>query len=191
MPGASTAIEVELAREARTNLRLLALARSNARRQTNRDAGNAPQHHIMPARTGALCRADIEHSTQLYCRRKREPTDTCPAIAAPWISRYATEAQRRLGFCPPRNLFNADARELSPAPRFPTTCRWPCEYRFEPSHQYDLKLPNAFSDRIRLFCHARAKAGWLPCCWGCAVILGARRYLTGMGSGRQDRSDLS
>ncbi|MFZ2525285.1 MAG: TonB-dependent receptor [Candidatus Ferrigenium altingense] len=137
-------IEVELAWEARTNLRLSGnyAQQCSIDETTNQDAGNAPQHHIY-ARADWRFMPSWTLNTQLnyIAGRKREPTDTRPAIADYRTVDLTLRNQKRSGdwdfAFTVRNLFNADAREPSPAPGLiPNDLPLaPREYRFELSHQ--------------------------------------------------------
>lgn len=137
-------IEVELAWEARTNLRLSGnyAQQRSIDETTNQDAGNAPQHHIY-ARADWRFMPNWTLNTQLnyIAGRKREPTDTRPVIADYRTVDLTLRNQKRssewdFAFTV-RNLFNADAREPSPAPGLiPNDLPLaPREYRFELSHQ--------------------------------------------------------
>ncbi|MHB0926638.1 MAG: TonB-dependent receptor plug domain-containing protein [Gallionellaceae bacterium] len=137
-------IEVELAWEARTNLRLSGnyAQQRSVDETTNQDAGNAPRHHIY-ARADWRFMPGWTLNTQLnyIAGRKREPTDTRPAIADYRTVDLTLRNQKRSGdwnfAFTVRNLFDADAREPSPAPGLiPNDLPLaPREYRFELSHQ--------------------------------------------------------
>lgn len=137
-------IEVELAWEARTNLRLSGnyAQQRSIDETTNQDAGNAPRHHIY-ARADWRFMPGWTLNTQLnyIAGRKREPTDTRPAIADYRTVDLTLRNQKRNGgwdfAFTVRNLFDADAREPSPAPGLiPNDLPLaPREYRFELSHQ--------------------------------------------------------
>lgn len=137
-------IEVELAWEARTNLRLSGnyAQQRSIDETTDQDAGNAPQHHIY-ARADWRFMPSWTLNTQLnyIAGRKREPTDTRPAIADYHTVDLTLRNQKHSGdwdfAFTVRNLFNADAREPSPAPGLiPNDLPLaPREYRFELSHQ--------------------------------------------------------
>ncbi len=137
-------IEVELAWEARTSLRLSGnyAQQRSVDETTNQDAGNAPRHHIY-ARADWRFMPGWTLNTQLnyIAGRKREPTDTRPAIADYRTVDLTLRNQKRndgwdFAFTV-RNLFDADAREPSPAPGLiPNDLPLaPREYRFELSHQ--------------------------------------------------------
>lgn len=137
-------IEVELAWEARTNLRLSGnyAQQRSINETTNQDAGNAPRHHVY-ARADWRLMPGWTLNTQLnhIAGRKREPTDTRPAIADYRTVDLTLRNQKRSGdwdfAFTVRNLFEADAREPSPAPGLiPNDLPLaPREYRFELSHQ--------------------------------------------------------
>jgi len=137
-------IEVELAWEARTNLRLSGnyAQQRSIDEATNQDAGNAPRHHIY-ARADWRLMPGWTLNTQLnhIAGRKREPTDTRPAIADYRTVDLTLRNQKRSGdwdfAFTVRNLFDADVREPSPAPGLiPNDLPLaPREYRFELSHQ--------------------------------------------------------
>ncbi len=137
-------LEVELAWEASASLRLS----GNYAQQrsidvaTDRDAGNAPRHHVyaradwrfMPAWT-------LNAQLNYVADRKREPSDTRPAIADYHTVDLTLRNKKRSGdwdfAFTVRNLFNADAREPSPAPGLiPNDLPLaPREWRFELRHQ--------------------------------------------------------
>lgn len=133
-------LEAELVWEASRSLRLsgnYALQRSTDE-ATGLDAGNAPRHHVyaradwrfMP---GWTLNAQVNHVAD----RRREPSDTRPAISDYSTVDLTLRKQKwkndwDFAFTA-RNLFNADAREPSPAPGLipndlPLT---PREWRFE------------------------------------------------------------
>ncbi len=137
-------LEVELVWEARTNLRLSGnyAQQRSIDETTNRDAGNAPRHHIY-ARADWRFMPGWTLNTQLnyVAGRKREPSDTRAAIADYRTVDLTLRNQRHNGdwdfAFTVRNLFDADAREPSPAPGLirndlPLA---PREYRFELSHR--------------------------------------------------------
>ncbi|MDO8262915.1 MAG: TonB-dependent receptor [Gallionella sp.] len=137
-------LEVELVWEATQSLQLSGnYARQHSIDETtNQDAGNAPRHH-------AYARADwrfMPHwtlDTQLnyVAGRKREPSDTRPAIADYHTVDLTLRSHTRSGdwdfAFKVLNLFDADAREPSPAPGLiPNDLPLaPREWRFELSHQ--------------------------------------------------------
>lgn len=137
-------LEVELAWEASRSLRLsgnYALQRS-IDEATGLDAGNAPRHHVyaradwrfMP---GWTLNAQVNHVAD----RRREPSDTRPAIPDYQTVDLTLRKQKwkkdwDFAFTV-RNLFDADAREPSPAPGLiPNDLPLaPREWRFELRHQ--------------------------------------------------------
>ena len=137
-------LEVELVWEASRSLRLsgnYALQRS-IDEATGLDAGNAPRHHVyaradwrfMP---GWTLNAQVNHVAD----RRREPSDTRPAIPDYQTVDLTLRKQKwkkdwDFAFTV-RNLFDADAREPSPAPGLiPNDLPLaPREWRFELRHQ--------------------------------------------------------
>lgn len=137
-------LEAELAWEASRSLRLsgnYALQRS-IDEATGLDAGNAPRHHVyaradwrfMP---GWTLNAQVNH----VAGRRREPSDTRPAIPDYQTVDLTLRKQKwkndwDFAFTV-RNLFDADAREPSPAPGLiPNDLPLaPREWRFEVRHQ--------------------------------------------------------
>jgi iron complex outermembrane receptor protein len=137
-------LELELAWEASRSLRLsgnYALQRS-IDKATGLDAGNAPRHHVyaradwrfMP---GWTLNAQVNHVAD----RRREPSDTRPAIPDYQTVDLTLRKQKwkkdwDFAFTV-RNLFDADAREPSPAPGLiPNDLPLaPREWRFEVRHQ--------------------------------------------------------
>lgn len=137
-------LELELAWEASRSLRLsgnYALQRS-IDEATGLDAGNAPRHHVyaradwrfMP---GWTLNAQVNHVAD----RRREPSDTRPAIPDYQTVDLTLRKQKwkkdwDFAFTV-RNLFDADAREPSPAPGLiPNDLPLaPREWRFELRHQ--------------------------------------------------------
>lgn len=137
-------MEVELAWDASRSLRLSGnyAHQRSIDEATNQDAGNAPRHHVyaradwrfMP---GWTLNAQVNHVAD----RRREPSDTRPAIADYHTVDLTLRKQKwkkdwDFAFTV-RNLFNADAREPSPAPGLiandlPLA---PREWRFEVRHQ--------------------------------------------------------
>ena len=88
---------------------------------TDRDAGNAPHHHLY-ARADWRFMPGWTWNTQLnyVAKRKREPSDTRPDIADYRTVDITLRNQKRnrdwdFAFSV-RNLFDADAREPSPSP---------------------------------------------------------------------------
>ena len=116
-------MEIELVWEAGQNLRLSGnyAQQRSIDETTNQDAGNAPRHHIY-ARADWRFMPDWALNTQLnyVAGRKREPSDTRPAIADYRTVDLTLRNQKRSGdwdfAFTVRNLFDADAREPSPAP---------------------------------------------------------------------------
>lgn len=137
-------LELELAWEASRSLRLsgnYALQRSTDE-ATGRDAGNAPRHHIYARADwrfapGWTLNAQFNHVAD----RKREPSDTRPDIPDYHTVDLTLRNQKRSGdwnfAFTVRNLFNADAREPSPAPGLiPNDLPLaPREWRIELRHQ--------------------------------------------------------
>lgn len=138
-------MEVELAWEASQSLRLSGnyAQQRSIDAATDRDAGNAPRHHLY-ARADWRFKPGWTLNTQLnnVADRKREPTDTRPAIADYRTVDITLRNQERssdwdFAFTV-RNLFDADAREPSPSPGpiandLPLA---PREWRFELRHQF-------------------------------------------------------
>ncbi|MHB0984511.1 MAG: TonB-dependent receptor plug domain-containing protein [Sulfuricella sp.] len=137
-------LEVELAWEASGSLRLSGnyAQQRSIDTATDQDAGNAPRRHVyaradwrfMPAWT-------LNAQLNYIAGRKREPSDTRPPIADYHTVDLTLRNQKRsanwdLAFTV-RNLFNADAREPSPAPGLiPNDLPLaPREWRFEVRHQ--------------------------------------------------------
>jgi len=136
--------EVELAWEASGSLRLSGnyAQQRSIDEETGRDAGNAPRHHVY-ARADWRFMPAWTLNTQLnyVAGRKREPSDTRPAIADYHTVDITLRNKKRSGdwdlAFTVRNLFNADAREPSPAPGLiPNDLPLaPREWRFELRHQ--------------------------------------------------------
>jgi len=137
-------LEVELVWEASTSLRLSGnyAQQRSIDEETGRDAGNAPRHHVY-ARADWRFMPAWTLNTQLnyVADRKREPSDTRPAIADYHTVDITLRNKKRSGDWDfafmVRNLFNADAREPSPAPGLiPNDLPLaPREWRFELRHQ--------------------------------------------------------
>lgn len=137
-------VEVDLAWEAGQNLRLSGnyAQQHSVDAATSQDAGNAPRHHI-------YARADwrfmpgwtIDTQLNYVAGREREPGDLRPAIADYRTVDLTLRNQSRGGdwdfAVTVRNLFDADAREPSPAPGLiPNDLPLaPREWRFELRHQ--------------------------------------------------------
>ena len=137
-------MEIELAWEAGQNLRLSGnyAQQHSVDAATDQDAGNAPRHHayaradwrFMP---GWTANAQLNH----VASREREPGDIRPAIADYRTVDLTLRNQSRSGdwdfAVTVRNLFDADAREPSPAPGLiPNDLPLaPREWRFELRHQ--------------------------------------------------------
>ena len=137
-------MEIELAWEAGQNLRLSGnyAQQHSVDAATDQDAGNAPRHHayaradwrFMP---GWTANAQLNH----VASREREPGDIRPAIADYRTVDLTLRNQSRSGdwdfTVTVRNLFDADAREPSPAPGLiPNDLPLaPREWRFELRHQ--------------------------------------------------------
>jgi len=138
-------MEVELAWEASQSLRLSGnyAQQRSIDAATDRDAGNAPRHHLY-ARADWRFMPGWTLNTQLnrVADRRREPTDTRPAIADYHTVDLTLRNRERssdwdFAFTV-RNLFDADAREPSPAPGsiandLPLA---PREWRFELRRQF-------------------------------------------------------
>ena len=137
-------LEVELVWEASRSLRLSGnyAQQRSIDEATGLDAGNAPRHHIyaradwrfMP---GWTLNTQVNHVAD----RRREPSDTRPAIPDYHTVDLTLRKQRwkndwDFAFTV-RNLFDADAREPSPAPGLiPNDLPLaPREWRFELRHQ--------------------------------------------------------
>lgn len=116
-------MEVELVWDASANLRMSGnyAQQHSIDEASNQDAGNAPRHHV-------YARADwrfmplwtLDTQLNYIADRKREPGDTRPAIADYHTVDLTLRSQKRsddwdIAF-KVLNLFNADAREPSPAP---------------------------------------------------------------------------
>jgi len=137
-------LEVELVWEASRSLRLSGnyAHQRSIDEATNQDAGNAPRHHVyaradwrfMP---GWTLNTQVNHVAD----RRREPSDTRPAIPDYHTVDLTLRKQKwkkdwDFAFTV-RNLFDADAREPSPAPGLiPNDLPLaPREWRFEVRHQ--------------------------------------------------------
>lgn len=137
-------LEVELVWEASRSLRLSGnyAQQRSIDAATDRDAGNAPRHHVyaradwrfMP---GFTLNAQVNHVAD----RRREPADTRPAVPDYHTVDLTLRKQKwkndwDFAFTV-RNLFNADAREPSPAPGLiPNDLPLPPrEWRFELRHK--------------------------------------------------------
>lgn len=136
--------EVELVWEAGHNLRLSGnyAQQHSVDAATSQDAGNAPRHHV-------YVRADWRFmpgwalDTQLnrIAGREREPGDTRPPIADYHTADLTLRSHKQSSdwdfAITVRNLFDADAREPSPAPGLiPNDLPLaPREWRFELRHQ--------------------------------------------------------
>lgn len=137
-------LEVELVWEASRSLRLSGnyAQQRSIDEATNQDAGNAPRHHVyaradwrfMP---GWTLNTQVNHVAD----RKREPSDIRPAIPDYHTVDLTLRKQKwkndwDFAFTV-RNLFDADAREPSPAPGLiPNDLPLaPREWRFEVRHQ--------------------------------------------------------
>lgn len=136
-------MEVELAWEASPSLRLSGnyAQQHSIDEATNQDAGNAPRHHV-------YARADwrfmphwtLDAQLNHVAGRKREPSDTRPAIAdyhtMDLTLRSHTQGSDWNFVFKVLNLFDVDAREPSPAPGLiPNDLPLaPREWRFELHH---------------------------------------------------------
>ena len=138
-------MEVELVWEARSDLRLSGnyAQQRSIDETTNQDAGNAPRHHAY-ARADWRFMPHMTLDTQLnyVAGRKREPSDPRPAIADYHTVDLTLRSQLRnsdwdFAF-KVLNLFDADAREPSPAPGLiPNDLPLaPREWRLELTHQF-------------------------------------------------------
>jgi len=137
-------LEVELVWEASRSLRLSGnyAQQRSIDEATNQDAGNAPRHHVYARADwrfipGWTLNSQVNHVAD----RRREPLDTRPAIADYHTVDLTLRKQKwkkdwDFAFTV-RNLFNADAREPSPAPGLiPNDLPLaPREWRFELRHQ--------------------------------------------------------
>jgi outer membrane receptor for ferrienterochelin and colicins len=138
-------MEVELVWEARNDLRLSGnyAQQRSIDETTNQDAGNAPQHHAY-ARADWRFMPHMTLDTQLnyVAGRKREPSDTRPAIADYHTVDLTLRSHTQSGdwdfAFKVLNLFDADAREPSPAPGLiPNDLPLaPREWRAELTHQF-------------------------------------------------------
>ncbi|MCR4304493.1 MAG: TonB-dependent receptor [Gallionella sp.] len=138
-------MEVELVWDASARLRLSGnyAQQRSVDEATGQDAGNAPRHHVY-ARADWRFMPGWVLDTQLNYidDREREPGDTRPDIADYHTVDLTLRSQKRSsawGFAfSVRNLFDADAREPSPAPGLiPNDLPLaPREYRFELSHLF-------------------------------------------------------
>ncbi|HEU0283418.1 MAG TPA: TonB-dependent receptor, partial [Gallionella sp.] len=137
-------LEAELAWEANQSLRLSGnyAQQRSIDAATDRDAGNAPRHHVyVRADWRFMPRWTLDTQLNYVADRKREPSDTRPAIADYHTVDITLRSQKRSGdwdfAFTVRNLFNADAREPSPAPGLiPNDLPLaPREWRFELRHQ--------------------------------------------------------
>lgn len=137
-------LEVELAWEASRSLRLSGnyAQQRSIDEATDRDAGNAPRHHVY-ARADWRFMPGWTLNTQVnrVADRRREPTDTRPAIPDYHTVDLTLRKQKwkndwDFAFTV-RNLFDADAREPSPAPGLiPNDLPLPPrEWRFELRHK--------------------------------------------------------
>jgi iron complex outermembrane receptor protein len=116
-------IEVELVWDINQSLRLSGnFAQQNSIDETtSQDAGNAPRNHLYArADWNFMPRWILDAQLNYVADRKREPSDTRPAIADYHtidITLRSQKQNRGLDFAfTVRNLFDADAREPSPAP---------------------------------------------------------------------------
>lgn len=137
-------MEVDLAWDAAANLRLSGnyAQQHSVDAATKQDAGNAPRHHVY-ARADWRFMPGWTVNTQLnyVAGREREPGDIRPAIADYHTVDLTLRSQSRSGdwdfAFKVLNLFDADAREPSPAPGLiPNDLPLaPREWRFELRHQ--------------------------------------------------------
>lgn len=116
-------MEIELVWDADQSLRLsgnYALQHS-IDETTNQDAGNAPRHHVYArADWRFMPRWTLDTQLNYVADRKREPSDTRPPIAdyhtVDLTLRSKNQSSDWDAAFKVLNLFNADAREPSPAP---------------------------------------------------------------------------
>jgi outer membrane receptor for ferrienterochelin and colicins len=137
-------MEVELVWDASQSLRLSGnyAQQHSIDEATNQDAGNAPRHHVYArADWRFMPRWTLNTQVNYVADRKREPSDTRPPIADYHTVDLTLRKQKwkndwDFAFTV-RNLFNADAREPSPAPGLiPNDLPLaPREWRFELRHQ--------------------------------------------------------
>jgi outer membrane receptor for ferrienterochelin and colicins len=137
-------MEVELVWDANQSLRLSGnyAQQISIDEATNQDAGNAPRHHVYArADWRFMPRWTLDTQLNYVAGRKREPSDTRPAIADYHTVDLTLRSQKQsrdwdFAF-KVLNLFDADAREPSPAPGLiPNDLPLaPREWRFELSHQ--------------------------------------------------------
>ncbi len=138
-------MEVELVWDAAANLRLSGnyAQQRSIDEATNQDAGNAPWHHVYArADWRFMPRWTLDTQLNYVADRKREASDLRPPIADYHTVDLTLRNQQRNSdwdfTVKVRNLFNADAREPSPAPGLipndlPLAGR---EWRFELRHQF-------------------------------------------------------
>jgi len=137
-------MEVELVWEASQSLRLSGnyAQQHSIDETTNQDAGNAPRQHVYArADWRFVPRWILDTQVNYVADRKREPSDTRPAIADYHTADLTLRSYKQnhgwdFAFTV-RNLFDADAREPSPAPGLipydlPLA---PREYRVELNYQ--------------------------------------------------------
>jgi len=137
-------LEAEIVWEARENLSITGnySQQRSIDETTNMDAGNAPRHHLYArADWRFVPRWIVDAQLNYVADRKREPSDTRPAIADYHTVDITLRSQRKnqgLDFAfTVRNMFDADAREPTPAPGLipydlPLA---PREYRVELNYQ--------------------------------------------------------
>ncbi|MCR4298770.1 MAG: TonB-dependent receptor [Gallionella sp.] len=137
-------MEVELVWEAGPSLRLSGnyAQQRSIDEATNQDAGNAPRHHVYARADWRLMpRWTLDTQLNYVAGRQREPSDTRPAIADYHTVDLTLRNQQQNSSWDfafkVLNLFDADAREPSPAPGLiPNDLPLaPREWRFEVSHQ--------------------------------------------------------
>lgn len=137
-------MEVELVWDASPSLRLSGnyAQQRSIDEATNQDAGNAPRHHVYArADWRFMPRWTLDAQLNYVADRKREPSDTRPAIADYHTVDLTLRSQTHSSdwglVFKVLNLFDADAREPSPAPGLiPNDLPLaPREWRFELHYQ--------------------------------------------------------
>lgn len=136
--------EAELVWDASSSLRLSGnyAQQRSVDEATDQDAGNAPRHHVYARADWRLMpRWTLDTQLNYVAGRKREPSDTRPAIADyHTVDLTLRNQQQNSGWdfaFKVLNLFDADAREPSPAPGLiPNDLPLaPREWRFELRYQ--------------------------------------------------------
>ncbi len=137
-------MEIELTWDASPSLRLSGnyAQQHSIDEATNQDAGNAPRHHVYArADWRFMPRWTLDTQLNYVANRKREPSDPRPAIADYHTVDLTLRSQKQSSdwdfVFKVLNLFDADAREPSPAPGLiPNDLPLaPREWRFELRHK--------------------------------------------------------